>query len=135
MKRKDRLEVSAQEVMTFAQDLLGVKMFPQQVEVARAIIEGKTVELHSRRFGRRTACLVANRYLELAQGPEANGEQGNMLRDNYVIGVDMGAPGGDYTATSVFRTPGRLRKLLRRIGLDRSKWQFKLVRSDFTKHG
>lgn len=132
---KDTREVSAQEIVTFARDLLGVKMFPAQIEVAKAIIEGKTVELHSRRFGRQTARMVANRYLELVQGPAANGEQGNMLRDNYVMGVDIGQPGGDYTNVSVFRTPGRLRKLLRRIGLDRSRWQFKLVRSEFTKHG
>lgn len=30
----------------------------------------------------------------------------------------------------IYRTPGRLRKLLRRIGLDKSTWTFKLVRME-----
>lgn len=132
---KQTPKVSVQEVEIFARDILGIKLHRHQIEVARAIIEGKTVAYSSRQFGRKTARMVANRYLELSRGPGAIGEEGNLLRDNYVIGVDMGQPGGDYTATTVFRTPGRLRKLLRRIGLDRSKWEFRLVRSEFTKHG
>lgn len=47
---------------------------------------------------------------------------------NMIIGYDKGEPGGDYTVIQYWKTPGRLRKLLRRIGLDRSMWERKLVK-------
>lgn len=50
------------------------------------------------------------------------------------VGVDF-ASGQDYTCYTYARVPGRLRKLLRRIGLDRSKWEIKIIKQRLVKHG
>lgn len=52
-----------------------------------------------------------------------------LLRDGTIIGMDFGN-GKDYTCISYFKTPGRLRLLLRKIKLDRSRWTMKLVKSE-----
>jgi len=55
------------------------------------------------------------------------------LIGNYVMGYDPGAYEGDYGVVLTWKTPSRLRKFLRRIGLDRSTWQYKLHSQEFIK--
>lgn len=45
----------------------------------------------------------------------------------YVIGVDMGIKNGDKTLYQVWKKPSILRLFLRRIGLDKSRWELELV--------
>lgn len=125
--------VSAQEVASFAAVHLGIEMRPEQIKIARAVINGDTL-LHqpSRTSGRAVARDVALAYLA-ARGPAFTGEQGNLLRDNYVTGVDM-AMGDDFTSYTIARIPGRFRRFLRRIGLDRSKWEYKIVSTGIVKN-
>jgi hypothetical protein len=49
-----------------------------------------------------------------------------LSEDNLIIGVDIGA-GADYSAYTVMKPPSRLRLFMRRIGLDRSTWKFKII--------
>jgi hypothetical protein len=55
-----------------------------------------------------------------------------VIRDNYRIGIDLGM-GDDMSCYQIFRTPGKLRRFLRRIHLDRSTWEYKLVSSQFVQ--
>lgn len=47
--------------------------------------------------------------------------------DSTHIGVDI-AQGRDHSCWTIMRRPGRLRAFLRRIGVDRSTWEFKIIR-------
>lgn len=49
---------------------------------------------------------------------------------NYFVGVDF-AKGGDYSCYQIWKRPSRLRKLLRRTGLDKSVWEYKLIKQWF----
>lgn len=53
-----------------------------------------------------------------------------MIGDYKVTGLDL-ASGKDMSCETVFRTPGKLRKFFRRIGLDKSTWEYKLVSQRF----
>lgn len=50
-----------------------------------------------------------------------------LIADPIIVSYDVGSEKGDYSAMIVARTPGKLRKLLRRIGLDKSTWIYKVV--------
>lgn len=47
---------------------------------------------------------------------------------NYYLGVDFGR-GDDETCYTIIKRPSRLRKWLRRTGLDRSRWGHKIIYS------
>ena len=47
---------------------------------------------------------------------------------NLYLGVDFGT-GRDETCYTIIKRPSRLRKWLRRIGLDWSKWEHKVIYS------
>lgn len=53
---------------------------------------------------------------------------GEGLADEYIVAVDMAAPGSDYTVRVTYQIPGKIRKFFRRIGLDRSTWERKIIR-------
>lgn len=55
--------------------------------------------------------------------------------DFKITGYDEGYEGGDYSVWTVYRRPGKIRKWLREIGLDRSTWQYKLVEMRTTVGG
>ena len=46
------------------------------------------------------------------------------------IAWDTGSPNGDYTAYCVWETPSPLRRFLRRIKLDRSTWEMRLLHTE-----
>lgn len=50
-----------------------------------------------------------------------------------VYGFDPASLNGDRGVTTVWAKPSRLRKLFRRIGLDKSTWEIKLV--EVINHG
>lgn len=53
--------------------------------------------------------------------------------DSYTIGVDPGSPDGDYSCTVTMRRPGPLRKLLRKLKIDRSSWEYQIVKMELGK--
>ena len=52
------------------------------------------------------------------------------MMGKYVMGVDL-AYGDDYSCYQVWKKPSRLRLFFRRIGLDKSTWERKLVKEWF----
>lgn len=50
-----------------------------------------------------------------------------MIGDIHTFGWDIADPGGDRSVMTVGLRPGRLRRFLRWIGLDRSTWEIKIL--------
>lgn len=48
------------------------------------------------------------------------------------VGIDM-SNGQDFTVVSYWKKPSRLRIFLRRIGLDKSRWLYRLVKEEKIK--
>ena len=53
-----------------------------------------------------------------------------MIGDKYHIGVDVGNEGGDKTCVCTIRYAGPFRKWLRKIGLDKSTWEYEIVKME-----
>lgn len=49
-----------------------------------------------------------------------------MLDPKY-ISVDMGDM--DYSVVQTYRRPGKIRMLLRKLGIDKSTWEYKLIKT------
>lgn len=54
-----------------------------------------------------------------------------MISDKWIMAVDKAAIGGDRSCRTIFRTPGVIRKLLRKIHLDKSNWEYRVVRMEY----
>jgi len=52
---------------------------------------------------------------------------------NYYFGIDPATPQGDYGCVTTWKKVGKFRKLLRRLKLDRSTWEYKIVNQEFIK--
>lgn len=61
---------------------------------------------------------------EAAQGLSDFAKQWKAAGTTY--GYDPASPSGDYGVTTIYEKPSRLRRLLRRLGIDKSTWQFRL---------
>lgn len=55
------------------------------------------------------------------------------LGGSYHMGIDPAIPQGDYGCVTVWKAASRLRKLLRRTGLDSSTWEYEIVTQEFIK--
>lgn len=119
-----KVTASAATIKKFAKNYLGIEMQPVQARIAKAFVEGKEVT-PSHQSGRNTARLVATAYLD-HQGSSQVQHVQRLLRDETVIGVDFGL-GKDKAVTVKFKTPGAARRFMRKVRLDRSKWEYKLI--------
>lgn len=50
-----------------------------------------------------------------------------MIGDYVDTSIDAGYTGGDYTVIAVLSRPGRLRKLMRKLKIDKSHWDIKVI--------
>lgn len=107
-------------------DLLGRRILMQaNLGISKIVVESQEV-LNFRLSGQRER-LSRARYPLAREIKSGRVQRISDVLGEYYVGVDL-ANGDDHTAYTIAVTPSRLRKFLRRIRVDRSKWNMKIIK-------